>query len=187
MKILLGVTGSVATTGIKHLIANLQADGHEVKVVATKNAMYFLRGQFPLGVDFYDDQKELVGNSYKKNQSIPHIELGGWADVFVVAPLSANTLAKFANGLCDNLLTNVFRAWDFDKPVILAPEMSTGMWNNRFTKMHLTTLAQFQSDNDQPAIEVIQPFHRTHVRGDDDYFMQDPTYIVRIVSALEKK
>lgn len=187
MKVLLGVTGSVGTMVIKHLISDLQADNHEVKVVATKNAMYFLRGQFPLGVDYWADERERPGNQYKKGQEIPHIALREWADALVVAPLSANTLAKFAYGLCDNLLTNVFRAWDFDKPVILAPEMDKMMWNSMFTKIHLTALAQFQKDNGEPAIEVIQPFRRTHIRGDDNYLMQDSTYIVRIVRALITK
>lgn len=57
-----------------------------------------------------------------------HIELRRWADVLVLAPLSANTMAKVAHGLCDNLLTSVVRAWDYAKPMIVAPAMNTYMW-----------------------------------------------------------
>ncbi|MFN9980215.1 MAG: flavoprotein [bacterium] len=56
-----------------------------------------------------------------------------WADLMVVCPLSANTMAKFVNGICDNLLTCVYRAWDFKKPVIIAPAMNTFMFENPIT------------------------------------------------------
>ena len=62
-----------------------------------------------------------------------HIELRKWADVMLVAPLSANTLAKLTTGLCDNLLTCVARAWDNSKPVIICPSMNTFMWDNAHT------------------------------------------------------
>ena len=186
MKVLLGVTGSAGTTEINEFISAFQAAGYEVKVVATKNAMYFLRGKFPLAVEFWGDKTEWVGNAYKVNQSVSHIELGNWAEVLVVAPLSANTLAKFANGLCDNLLTNIFRSWNFNKPVVFAPEMNVWMWQNVFTTIHLTTLAQFQRGNGKKTIEVIQPISCT--QGDAlHYLMPDGRYIVGVLRALETK
>ena len=69
-----------------------------------------------------------------------HIEFRNWADLLVVAPLDANTLAKFAMGLCDNFLTCLFRAWDFARPVILAPAMNTLMWQSPVTARHLGQL-----------------------------------------------
>jgi phosphopantothenoylcysteine decarboxylase len=69
-----------------------------------------------------------------------HIELRKWADLLIVAPLDANTLAKFALGLSDNCLSCVFRAWDFTKPVILAPAMNTFMWESLVTLRHLRQL-----------------------------------------------
>lgn len=69
----------------------------------------------------------------KREDPVLHIELRKWADVFLVAPLSANTLAKMANGLCDNLLTCVARAWDFKRPLLVAPAMNTLMWESPFT------------------------------------------------------
>jgi phosphopantothenoylcysteine decarboxylase len=71
-----------------------------------------------------------------------HIEFRKWADLFLVAPLDANTLAKFAVGISDNFLTCVFRAWDFDKPIILAPAMNTLMWDSPVTLRHLRQLLE---------------------------------------------
>jgi phosphopantothenoylcysteine decarboxylase len=75
-----------------------------------------------------------------------HIALRDWADTLVVAPLDANTHAKFAIGLCDNLLTCLFRAWDFAKPVILAPAMNTRMWESPVTARHLRQLLEDRGD-----------------------------------------
>jgi phosphopantothenoylcysteine decarboxylase len=58
----------------------------------------------------------------------------------LIAPLDANTMAKIANGLCDNLLTCILRAWDMTKPVILCPAMNTHMWNHPFTTKHLNII-----------------------------------------------
>ncbi|KAH0971567.1 hypothetical protein GBA52_023723 [Prunus armeniaca] len=64
--------------------------------------------------------------------SLLPIELCDWADIMVIAPLSANTPSKIAKGLCDNLLSFVGYAWDFSKPLFVAPAMNTLMWNNLF-------------------------------------------------------
>jgi phosphopantothenoylcysteine decarboxylase/phosphopantothenate--cysteine ligase len=68
--------------------------------------------------------------SYVKDEGIKHIEITEWADIFVVAPLTANTLSKIANGICDNLLTTVICALPKNKKIILAPAMNTNMWEN---------------------------------------------------------
>jgi phosphopantothenoylcysteine decarboxylase len=70
-----------------------------------------------------------------------HIELRRWADVLVIAPLDANTLAKLACGLADNCLTCVWRAWDPARPAVLAPAMNTLMWEHPLTGRHLRQLA----------------------------------------------
>jgi phosphopantothenoylcysteine decarboxylase len=70
-----------------------------------------------------------------------HIELRRWADLFLIAPLDANTLAKLAAGLADNCLTCVWRAWDPTRPVIIAPAMNTLMWEHPLTARHLRQLA----------------------------------------------
>mmetsp|Transcript_10231 Transcript_10231/g.38001 ORF Transcript_10231/g.38001 Transcript_10231/m.38001 type:complete len:545 (-) Transcript_10231:1899-3533(-) len=77
----------------------------------------------------------------KIGDEVTHIEMRQQSDIMLIAPLSANTLAKIANGLCDNLLTCVVRAWDFvEKPMIACPAMNTVMWNSFFTSRHLDVL-----------------------------------------------
>lgn len=135
MKILLGVTGSVATTLAPKLIEALAL--HELKVVVTDKAKYFL----PKDLTVRDDSWEWYSDyHYTKNDPVGHIELRNWADVFVIAPLSANTLGKLANGICDNLLTCVARAWDFKKPIVIAPAMNTLMWEHPITEVQLNLL-----------------------------------------------
>src|SRR4029079_16580877 len=82
-----------------------------------------------------------------------HIELRRWADLLLVAPLDANTLAKFALGLADNCLTCVYRAWDRPKPIVLAPAMNTLMWDDPATGRHL---AQVKEDMG-PRVTIVPP------------------------------
>jgi phosphopantothenoylcysteine decarboxylase len=82
-----------------------------------------------------------AGRRYERGDRVVHVELRDWADLFVVAPLDANTLAKLAVGLCDNCLTCVWRAWDPARPVVLAPAMNTRMWDHPFTRRHLRAVA----------------------------------------------
>lgn len=91
--------------------------------------------------DFYTDQDEWASWKSLKDPVL-HIELRKWADVFVIAPLDANTMAKIANGLSDNLLTCVVRAWDHSKQLIYAPAMNTFMWEHPHTAKHQNELQQ---------------------------------------------
>jgi phosphopantothenoylcysteine synthetase/decarboxylase len=73
-----------------------------------------------------------------------HIELRKWADAFLIVPLDANTLAKAAVGLCDNLVSSVIRAWDSkDKPLLVAPAMNTVMWEHSLTQEQLVREFRF--------------------------------------------
>lgn len=140
--VLLLVTGSVAaikTFEIAHLLA--EDGGHTVRIVVTKHAQHFIstlddshRESF--GADRFaiigDDQE---WNSWKqRGDPVVHIDLRKWADVAVIAPLDANTLAKLSNGQCDNLLTCIMRAWPCgSKPVVIAPAMNDAMWEHPLT------------------------------------------------------
>jgi phosphopantothenoylcysteine synthetase/decarboxylase len=96
---------------------------------------------------------------------VMHVDLRDWADVAVLAPLSAHTLAKLANGLCDDTLSCVLRAWDFGhgarpgKPVILAPAMNTSMWEHPLTQVQLKTIQGFWNTTTctQNEIHVVSP------------------------------
>jgi phosphopantothenoylcysteine decarboxylase len=157
--VLLGATGSVASVRVPVLFDALVAAGHNVKVVATDAATYFfdvasvgkkptesfesskIRDPSVVILDADEWPGREAGNTYQRGDSVLHIELRRWADLFAIAPLDANTLAKLAMGLCDNCLTCVWRAWDLSKPVVLAPAMNTLMWQNPFTRRHLRAIA----------------------------------------------
>jgi phosphopantothenoylcysteine decarboxylase len=145
-KVLLGVTGSVAAIKTPELFAALGAAGHSVRVVATKAATYFFDpdaltppARDPAVISL--DEDEWPGRRWERGHPVLHIELRRWADLFLVAPLGANTLAKLANGLSDNCLTCVWRAWEPTRPVVLAPAMNTLMWQHPLTKRHLRQIA----------------------------------------------
>jgi phosphopantothenoylcysteine decarboxylase len=150
--ILLGVTGSVAAVKTLDLVAALRGRGHAVKVVATTPALYFfdpvaldpskvLRNPDVVIVDEDEWPGRDDGQRYHRGDAVRHVELRRWADLFLVAPLDANTLAKFAGGLCDNCLTCVWRAWDPARPSVVAPAMNTFMWHHPHTRRHLRAIA----------------------------------------------
>jgi phosphopantothenoylcysteine decarboxylase len=147
-RIVLGVTGSVAAIKTPALFTALTALGHEVRIVATEPALYFFdpaelglpstNGQLiATGGVLFRDRDEWPAPHYKRDDPVLHIEFRNWAELLIIAPLDANTLAKLALGLCDNFLTCLFRAWDFSRPVILAPAMNTLMWQSALTCRHL--------------------------------------------------
>lgn len=151
--ILLGATGSVAAIRTPALFNALRERGHAVTVVATNAATYFFDpaeiaplsdGSRDPAVVILDDDEwpgRETGRHYERGEPVLHIELRRWADLFLIAPLDANTLAKLAAGISDNCLTCVWRAWDPTRPVVLAPAMNTLMWEHRLTKRHLRSLA----------------------------------------------
>jgi phosphopantothenoylcysteine decarboxylase len=184
-KVLLGVTGSVAAIRTPVLYRALVAAGHEVKVIATDAALYFFD---PAEIGTPDssgrDKQALIsdadewpgrneGGHYRRDDPVLHIELRRWADALVIAPLDANTLAKLANGLCDNCLTCVWRAWDTKRPVILAPAMNTLMWEHPLTSSHLRKLTPAEPPPDLKSEQLIN-------------WINSLNQSVRIVGPIEK-
>lgn len=132
--ILIGITGGIAAYKICSLIRLYKKAGANVRVVLTPNALQFvtkLTLQTLSGNEVYVDNFEI--NEYKPE----HIALTE-ADIFVIAPASANTIGKIANGICDNLLLST--ACAFSKPILLAPAMNANMWNNPFVQENLAKL-----------------------------------------------
>jgi len=151
--VLLGVTGSVAAVRTPALFESLRARGHAVRIVSTRAATYFFDpaaiapkddgSRDPAIVSLDEDEwpGRDQGRLYARGDEVLHIDLRRWADLFLIAPLDANTLAKLAAGICDNCLTCVWRAWDLTRPVIVAPAMNTMMWEHPLTQRHLQQLA----------------------------------------------
>lgn len=146
--IILAVTGSVAAIKVLSLVKLLQPFSN-VKLVITKQSEYFIRSDLntfkKLNIPLYCDADEWpkLNGPYQVGEPILHIEMRRWADLLIVAPMDANTLAKIAMGLCDNLLTSIVRAWDWSKPMILSPAMNTMMWNNPPTGEHIALLKRW--------------------------------------------
>ncbi|XP_076927651.1 phosphopantothenoylcysteine decarboxylase HAL3a-like [Bidens hawaiensis] len=157
-RILLAASGSVAAIKFGNL-CNCFSDWADVKAVATQSALHFIdQSTLPKDVILYTDEHEW--STWSKIQDrVLHIELRQWADIMVIAPLSANTLAKIAGGLCDNLLMSIIRAWDYEKPIFVAPAMNTYMWTNPFTEKHLMTV-------DELGINLIPPVSKWLACGD---------------------
>lgn len=111
----------------------------------------------------FEDQDEWT-SWRKRDDPVLHIELRKWAHVLLIAPLDANTLAKISNGLCDNLLTCLVRAWDMSKmnhkPIVICPAMNTCMYEHPLTKKQLSLLV------DEFGFQVVQPIHKTLMCGD---------------------
>lgn len=136
VNLLLGVSGSVATIKLHELFTELSKRAN-VKIVATKDARHFIDKAWGLEDQIYGDEDDWR-SWQKKGDDVMHIKLQKWAHMLLIAPLSANTLAKMAHGLCDNLLTCIVRAWEVDsKPIVVAPAMNTLMWKNELTDEHL--------------------------------------------------
>lgn len=88
-----------------------------------------------------------------------HVELAEWGEVLLIAPLSANTLAKIALGLCDSLVSRIVRCWQHSKASFVAPAMNTKMWNHAGTSRHLKEVEGF-------GMTVISPVSKTLACGD---------------------
>ncbi len=135
-KILIGITGSIAAYKIPELVRMLIKAGGEVKIVMTPSAAHFVS---PLVLSTLARNKVLI-EMFEDNTWSNHVDLGRWADILVIAPLSCNTLAKMANGICDNFLLAVYLSATC--PVMIAPAMDEDMWHHFTTKQNLQTLEQ---------------------------------------------
>ena len=135
-KIVLGVTGGIAVYKAVDLVSRLRKQGCQVRVVMTEHAQQFVT---PLTF------KEISGNQvavsmWSSNQefNVEHIALANWADAFVVAPATANILAKMAYGLADDLLSTTLLA--AQAPIVVCPAMNTGMYENAATQENIAKL-----------------------------------------------
>ena len=133
--IILGITASIAAYKTCELVRMFQKEGANVKVIMTESAKEFVS---PLVLSTLSKNKVYIEQFDYTSFDVEHISLAEWGDIIVVAPLSANTLSKIANGICDNLLTSVICA--FTKKVIIAPAMNENMWNNKIIQENYNKL-----------------------------------------------
>jgi phosphopantothenoylcysteine decarboxylase/phosphopantothenate--cysteine ligase len=138
-RVVLGICGGIAAYKVCQVISTLAKAGHQVKVILTQQGQSFIP---PLTVATLSRQPAYTDDLFwQSQQGRPlHIELGEWADALVIAPLTANTLAKLAHGLADNLLTNTLLASTC--PVLLAPAMNTDMWQQPVVQRNWATVLQ---------------------------------------------
>jgi phosphopantothenoylcysteine decarboxylase/phosphopantothenate--cysteine ligase len=135
-RILLGITGGIAAYKIAYLIRILKKQGAEVKCIMTPASSDFISplvvstlSQNPVSIEFWNKQTGVWTN---------HVELALWADVFVIAPATANSIAKMANGLCDNLLLATYLS--MKTKTIVCPAMDLDMYQHPSFKRNIATL-----------------------------------------------
>jgi len=139
-KILLGVTGSIAAYKAAHLVRLLVKSGAEVKVIMTEQAKEFIT---PLTLSTLSRNPVLTSFTESAGTGVwnNHVELGLWADALVIAPASAHTMARCANGLCDNLLQAVYLS--MRGPVYFAPAMDLDMLRHPSTQANIVKIRSF--------------------------------------------
>jgi phosphopantothenoylcysteine decarboxylase / phosphopantothenate---cysteine ligase len=177
-KILIGVTGSIAAYKIPLLVRLLKKEGAEVKLIMTPSACDFVTpltlsalSQHPVSIAPFNPESG-AWNS--------HIDLGNWPDIFLVAPVTANTLGKMANGLADNLLVATYLAARC--PVYFAPAMDLDMYKHPSTARNVEILLSYGN-------KLIAPTEGELASGlCGAGRMEEPEEITRIlIDALKKK
>ena len=136
-KILIGITASIAAYKSILLVRLLVKQGAEVKVIMTPAAKDFVS---PIVLSVLT-KNPVVMDLVEGTEWSNHVMLGRWADVFLIAPLSCNTLAKMVHGLCDNLLLAVYLSATC--PVVVAPAMDEDMWHHPSTKKNIGLIKEY--------------------------------------------
>lgn len=176
-KILLGVTGSIAAYKSAFLVRLLVQEGALVRVVLTHDAQCFIT---PLTLSVLS--KNEVYTSFENDQNNTwnnHVELALWADLILIAPATANTIAKMAHGICDNLLLACYLS--AKSPVMLAPAMDLDMYAHITTQNNLKTLKNHQ-------VHILKsPSGKLASGLEGEGRMEEPEAIVQELNSFFKK
>lgn len=156
-KLLIMSSGSVASVLLREIIL-YGISKFDIKVVITQSAKVFSDSNIDdykkfsqeLGIEIFEDSDEW--QKWALNKEVLHVELKKWADIVLLAPLSSNTLAKIANGISNNLLTCVLKAWEPHKPGFFALAMNTNMYLNPLTEEHIIKVKQTYGFHEIPVI-----------------------------------
>ena len=171
-RIVLGVTGGIAAYKACELVSRLKKQGAEVRVVLTGHACRFVP---PLTFETLSGNAAAT-DTFAPRRELEHIALAKWADLFVIAPATANCLAKLANGIADDLLSTTALAMTC--PVLIAPAMNANMYRHPATQANLETLKR-------RGVHTVGPESGHLACGDDDIGrMSEPEAIVQAVGAI---
>ncbi|MBR1820556.1 MAG: bifunctional phosphopantothenoylcysteine decarboxylase/phosphopantothenate--cysteine ligase CoaBC [Clostridia bacterium] len=171
-RIVLGVTGGIAVYKACDLVSRLKKQGAQVRVVLTEHACHFVP---PLTFETLSGNPAYT-DTFAPRAEMEHIALSKWADAFVIAPATANCLAKLANGIADDLLSTTALA--MTAPLLIAPAMNANMWRHPATQANLQTLLA-------RGARTVGPGEGHLACGDDDIGrMSEPSEIVAALDAL---
>lgn len=177
MKILIGVTSSISAYRIPNLVSQLKKQNHEIITMVSEAAKAFVTTQSLAVMSnniCYQDSDE-----WTNTNDVLHIKLAKWCDVCLLAPLTANTLSKIANGICDNLISSAIRALG-DTKLVLAPAMNTRMWENKLTQHHFDLAGRFYN------IKVVDPVEKILADGDEGIGgLADDQTIIEVINKLK--
>ena len=171
-RIVVGVTGGIAAYKAAELVSRLKKAGAQVRVVMTENAVKFIPA---LTLETLSGNRAYV-DQFSREFEIEHIALAKWAELFVVAPATANFIGKMANGIADDLMSTTAMA--VTCPVLLAPAMNTNMWKNPATQANMRTLIE-------RGVMTVGPESGKLACGDEDVGrMSEPAAIVARIDEL---
>ena len=142
MNIVIGVTGGIAAYKIAELTSKLKKKNHQVQIIMTKNATEFIT---PLTLETLSNNKVMI-DTFDRNfeYDVKHISIAKKADLFVIAPCTANMIAKIANGIADDLLSTTVLATK--SKVLVCPAMNTNMYTNQITQDNINKLINYGFD-----------------------------------------
>ncbi len=136
MNVLLGIGGGIAAYKAPEVARALLKRGHAVRCVLTASGARLVSAEALMAVT----HQGVATSLWTTDGSMPHIDLARWCDTLLVAPATADLLARFALGLADDLLTTLFLALEPGRRVLLVPAMNTQMWNKPIVQQHVATL-----------------------------------------------
>ncbi|MDD5267407.1 MAG: bifunctional phosphopantothenoylcysteine decarboxylase/phosphopantothenate--cysteine ligase CoaBC, partial [Methylococcales bacterium] len=174
--ILLGVTGGIAAYKSAELVRLFRKQGSEVRVVMTQSAMHFISPLTFQALSGNPVHSELLDADTEN--AMGHISLARWADVLIIAPATANIIAKLSHGLADDLLSTLYLAATC--PVYVAPAMNQAMWNKAVTRENIETLKRH-------GVDIIGPEQGDQACGETGFGrMSEPFDICKhLIHALE--
>lgn len=170
--ILLAVSGGIAAYKAAELVRQLRKQGADVRVVMTHSALQFVSPLTFQALSGNPVHSELL--DVDQENAMNHISLARWADLLIVAPATANSIAKFSHGLADDLLSTLYLAATC--PVYIAPSMNQAMWNNPVTQENIAKLKSF-------GVNIIGPNQGDQACGESGFGrMSEPSEICDILS-----